>query len=77
MSQPYQRRNSVSAKPGTSVRGTVSKTIGQSSPLASGHRQTLFSGLDSQRVGKAKQLFLTNTVLMEWSRVADFGVGLE
>ncbi|HEU0005844.1 MAG TPA: hypothetical protein VFS12_07630 [Terriglobia bacterium] len=74
---PYlAAETSVASEPGTLCsESTVSKTVGQS--IASsllGIGKTLFSGgFDSQRVGdKAKQLFLTNTVLLEWSRVADF-----
>jgi len=67
---------SVASKPGTLCsESTVSKTLGQSVATSLlGIGKTLFSGgFNSQRVGdRAKQLFLTNTVLLEWSRVADF-----
>ena len=74
---PYlSAETSVAAKPGTLCsESTVSKTVGQAVTASLlGIGKTLFSdGFNSQRVGdRAKQLFLTNTVLLEWSRVADF-----
>lgn len=74
---PYlAAETSVAAKPGTLCsESTVSKTVGQAVTASLlGIGKTLFSdGFNSQRVGdRAKQLFLTNTVLLEWSRVADF-----
>jgi hypothetical protein len=66
----------VASKPGTLCsESTVSKTVGQAVTASLlGIGKTLLSGgFNSQRVGdRAKQLFLTNTVLVEWSRLADF-----
>ena len=74
---PYlTAETNVAAKPGTLCsESTVSKTIGQSVTASLfGIGKALFSGgFNSQQVGdRAKQLLLTNTVLLEWSRVADF-----
>jgi len=74
---PYlAAETSVASKPGTLCsESTVSKTLGQSATSSLlGISKTLFSGgFNSQRIGdRAKQLFLTNTVLLEWSRLADF-----
>jgi len=72
----FVAETSFASKPGTLCsESAVSKTLGQS--VASsllGISKTLFSGgFNSQRIGdRAKQLFLTNTVLLEWSRLADF-----
>ncbi|MCI0622437.1 MAG: hypothetical protein L0387_12380 [Acidobacteria bacterium] len=67
---------SIASKPGTLCsESAVSKTLGQSVATSLlGIGKTLFSGgFNSQRIGdRAKQLFLTNTVLLEWSRLADF-----
>ena len=74
---PYlTAETNVAAKPGTLCsESTVSKTIAQSVTASLfGIGKALFSGgLNSQQVGdRAKQLLLTNTVLLEWSRLADF-----
>ena len=74
---PYlSAETTVAAKPGSLCsESAVSKTVGQAVAASLlGIGKTLFSdGFNSQRVGdRAKQLFLTNTVLLEWSRVADF-----
>jgi len=74
---PYlTAETNVAAKPGTLCsESTVSKTIGESVAASLlGIGKALFSGgFNSQQVGdRAKQLLLTNTVLLEWSRLADF-----
>lgn len=66
----------VASKPGMlCAESTVSKTLGQSvtSSLLGIGKTLLSGGLNSQNIGdRAKQLFFTNTVLLEWSRVSDF-----
>lgn len=74
---PYlTAETSVASKPGTLCsESAVNKTIGQSvtSSLLGIGKTLLSGGFNKERIGdRAKQLFLTNTVLLEWARLTDF-----